>query len=233
MLDEDRNLAVNKWVRAIVLDPMSFTVARDYFRSKTMGFAKGELSSSVADALSVKATSTLRARVSHVLSGSRRGVQSIVYFYLEETQGKAAPTAFRSFLSSIAFCKFALGLLAADAVLSSVRVRGIAAKTYMDKRPLTQRDPLLVLEVEHLEKVLMDAGAVILDRIASGYFLFLVFGRARYSDGQRVTTLKLEQGGHFMEAEVKRSKSNMTLERKTPPVANCCPGRRDDWLPLG
>ena len=162
MLDEDRNLAVNKWVRVIVLDPMSFSVSRDYFRSKTMGFAKGELSSSIADALSVKATSTLHSRVSHILRfaswcakhrlASFPINEAIVYLYLEETQGKAAPTAFRSFLSSIAFCKYALGLLAADEVLNSVRVRGIASKTYMDKRPLTQRDALLVFEVEHLEK---------------------------------------------------------------------------------
>ena len=83
----------------------------------------------------------------------------------------------------------------------------------------------------------MDAGAVVLDRIASGYFLFLVFGRARYSDGQRVTTLKIDSGGHFLEAEVKRSKSSMTLERKTRLLPIAAPalgitGCRwaDEWL---
>ena len=81
----------------------------------------------------------------------------------------------------------------------------------MEKRPLRQRDPLRVSEVE----IVVDEARARPDRIASGYFLFLIYGRARYSDGQRVVRLQLSSCGKYLEAEVERSKSSMTLERKT------------------
>ncbi|CAE7329213.1 SLC24A2 [Symbiodinium sp. CCMP2592] len=193
--DEDRNLAINKWLQI--------------------------------------ASSTLHTRANHflrfILWTTKQGVvalpltEPVVHHYFVTTAAAAAPTAFRSFLSSVGFAKFVVGLGSADAVLMSGRIVGLSAKAYMDKRPLCQREPLLVAEVERLEKQVLDEERGKPDRVAAGYFLFLTFGRARYSDGQRVTRLKLSACGKYLEAEVARSKSSMSLERKTrllPVTAN-------------
>ncbi|CAE7605278.1 unnamed protein product [Symbiodinium sp. CCMP2592] len=231
--DEDRNLAINKWLQIVLKAPMCFMVARNYFESRTLGFSSGSLSHSIAECMSTKASSTLHTRANHflrfILWTTKQGVvalpltEPVVHHYFVTTAATAAPTAFRSFLSSVGFAKFVVGLGSADAVLMSGRVVGLSAKAYMDKRPLCQREPLLVAEVERLEKQVLDEERGKPDRVAAGYFLFLTFGRARYSDGQRVTRLKLSACGKYLEAEVARSKSSMSLERKTrllPVTAN-------------
>ena len=223
--DEDRNLAVNKWLQIVLKNPMCIGVARNFFESKTLGFCSGSLSDSIAECMATKATSTLHTRANHFLRyltwAEKQGVIALpltepaVHHYFVLCAGSVAPTAFRSFLSSVGFAKFVVGLNPADPVLLSGRVRGLAAQTYMEKRPLRQREPLLVGEVSRLEEIVTDEARARPDRVASGYFLFLVYGRARYSDGQRVVRLKLSSCCKHLEAEVERSKSSMTLERKT------------------
>ena len=223
--DEDRNLAVNKWLQIVLKNPMCFGVARNFFESKTLGFCSGSLSDSIAECMATKATSTLHTRANHFLRyltwAEKQGVIALpltepaVHHYFVLCAGSVAPTAFRSFLSSVGFAKFVVGLNPADPVLLSGRVRGLAAQTYMEKRPLRQREPLLVGEVSRLEEIVTDEARARPDRVAGGYFLFLVYGRARYSDGQRVVRLRLSSCCKHLEAEVERSKSSMTLERKT------------------
>ena len=51
------------------------------------------------------------------------------------------------------------------------------------------------------------------DRHAAGFFLFLLYARARYSDGQNVASLA--DSPKYLEFKVGRSKTSFTLERKT------------------
>ena len=59
------------------------------------------------------------------------------------------------------------------------------------------------------------------DRVAAGFFLWLIAARARFSDGQNSGVLTLDTCetadgvNGYLEANVARTKSSMTLERKT------------------
>ena len=175
MQSEERNLAVNKWVRIVATSPMSFQVARDFFTSKASGLTTGNLAASISDALSVKATSTVHSRANSIIrfvswakSASAQAfpaTEGVVYHYFEQLKDSAAPTTFRSFLSALGFAKHVFGLLEAEKVYFSGRVKGLADKLYCAKARLRQRSPLRVSDVERLAP----------DRVAAGFFLFLVF----------------------------------------------------------
>ena len=114
----------------------------------------GSVRVGIADCMTAKATSTLQTRANHLLRfivwTERQEVIALPlsepavhhYFVLCAASAAAAFGVFcrlwdsRSLLSS------------SDPVLLSGTVRGLAAKAYMEKRPLRQRDPLRVSEVE-------------------------------------------------------------------------------------
>ena len=67
-----------------------------------------------------------------------------------------------------------------DKVYTSGRVRGLASKLYMQKRKLKQRNPLRVADVILLERICCGLeGKSVQDRHAAGFFLFLLYARAR------------------------------------------------------
>ncbi|CAE7790531.1 SLC24A2 [Symbiodinium sp. CCMP2592] len=180
MINEERNLAVNKWLSLVMVEPLTFGVARNFYAGKASGISSGSLADSISDCLAAKATSTINARANCLLrfvswaKGNMPFVfpltEHAVYAYFEERKSTAAATSFRSLLSSVAFAQHVVGLEGCDKVYTSGRVRGLASKLYMQKRKLKQRNPLR-------------------DRIAAGFFLFLIYARARYSDGQNVASL--------------------------------------------
>ena len=190
MQSEERNLAVNKWVRIVGTSPMSFQVARDFFASKASGLTTGNLAASISDALSVKATSAVHSRANSIIrfvswakSASVQAfpaTEGVVYHYFEQLKDSAAPTTFRSFLSALGFVKHVFGLLEAEKVYFSGRVKGLADKLYCAKARLKQRSPLRVSDVERLEQICMGTIARSApDRVAAGFFLFLVYARAQ------------------------------------------------------
>ena len=224
MLNEERNLAVNKWLSLILLEPMAFGVARNFYASKASGIASGSLGDSVSDCLASKATSTINARANSLLryvSWAKVKLTCIfpltehaVYAFFEDRQATAAATSFRSLLSAIAFAQHVVGLEGGDRVYTSGRVRGLASKLYMQKRKLKQRNPLRVADVVLLERICCGLeGKSAQDRHAAGFFLFLLYARARYSDGQNVASLA--DSPKYLEFKVGRSKTSFTLERKT------------------
>ncbi|CAE6914886.1 PARP6, partial [Symbiodinium sp. CCMP2456] len=224
--NEERSLGMVKWLKIILVEPLAFGVARNYYASKAAGLSSGTLLKSVSDALSVKATATVHARANKMLryiswaKGRTLHVlplsEGIVYAYLEDTQGKAAATAFRSFLSSVAFAKYSLGLIEADAVLDSGRVRGLSAQLFMLKRRLQQRNPLRVKDLVLLEEICAGRhNRPLQERVAAGFFTFLVHARARFSDGQRVCKIVYTKGlSNYLEVSVSKSKTSYSLERK-------------------
>lgn len=88
---------------------------------------------------------------------------------------------------------------------------------------LVQKPPLLAKHVATLEEVVLGKVPNVKpqDRIAAGFFLFMVYARARFSDAQAAAAIALDviHGDSgifgFVEAQIHRSKSAYTLERKT------------------
>ena len=92
-----------------------------------------------------------------------------------------------------------------------------------------------------LEKTVHDTARTSYDRIASGFFLVLIYGRLRYSDGLQLVDLQLDiketEFGitGFLEARAERTKTCVTLERKIwfLPVAIPVEALMDSsWIPV-
>ena len=235
---EERSLAVAKWQRIILVEPLAFGLARDFHASKAAGLGTGPFLNSVADALAVKATSTLHSRANALMryvawaSGKTAIVfpaaEPLVYAYFDDAKDKAAPTSLKSVLSAFAFAKYVVGLKGVDEILESGRVRGLAARLFLQKRKLLQRNPLKVEHVALLERICCGLeGRSLQDRMAAGFFLFLVHARARFSDAQRVCKLLFVRLiSAYLEVHVSRSKTSYSLERKVRflPMAACALG---------
>ena len=122
---------------------------------------------------------------------------------------------------SLSFAKHTLGLRGEVDITLYGRVKGVSHAWFLKKRRLVQKAPLSVAQLCHLEKVVEDERRDIADRIAAGFFCFVAYSRARYSDALNVSSLKLdvvdESGKRygFLEAQAARVKTSLTLEKKT------------------
>ena len=146
MLNEERNLAVNKWLRIILVELLAFAVARNFYASKASGLTGGTLADSIADCLAPRATSTAHARGNSVLRFVKRAkaerhlifppMEGVEYAFFEANKDKAGATSFSSFLSVLCFAERVFGLEGAEIVYTSGRVRGLSAKLYPSKEKL-------------------------------------------------------------------------------------------------
>ena len=223
----DRKAAYKKWTALILGDPGSWSVARPKPGDALTEFLQQGLDESIKDALGIKATSTLHGRanplVRYVQFARDNSIEpfpikeALVYRFLKDSD--TAPTSPRSFITSASFAKHVLGLMQADEVLSSGHVKGYMAVHFAKKRRLVQRPPLTVKKIEHLEMCVKDENRTMYDRIASGFFLLLVFGRLRFSDGQSMSSMKLEVpiglDKGYLECAAERCKTATTLGKRT------------------
>ena len=181
-----------------------------------------------------KATSTLEPRVSPVARYCKfmfeKGItpfsldESNLYLFMTEYGVKAAAAFPSSLLSSLVIMQRAIGVKGADGAVS-VRVRGVSKSHYLTKAKRQQKPPLLVQHVRLLELIVVDGKAgdgkfAEHDRYAAGVFLWIVYSRGRFLDGQNSGSIKLDitttDDGPvgYLEASVERSKTSHTLERK-------------------
>lgn len=226
-LSWERKCAYKKWLGIILTQVGCFEVGRLQAACKSMEFAKGGLIESIKDALGPKATSTIHARASPVLQYIQfckdRGIEPFplvehtCYDYVKSCEGRAA-TYTRSFLLSLSFANYHFGVQGADVVLGSSRIRGLVNTLFAQKRKLVQRPPLTVKQIMKLEETVLDNRRSKQERLASGFFLFLLMGRLRFSDGQQICQLTLDQqddGFGFVEALAAKTKTSVSLDRKT------------------
>ena len=247
-LSFERKAAYKKWNTIILKQIGAFDISRNLIGNenimKTMRFG---LTESVMDALGMKATSTLHARsgpMVHYIDFCERNqltcfplVEQLVYEYAKSCENRA-PTYLRSFMLAISFAKFHFGLHGAEEVLKSGRIRGFVEKQFSLKRKLLQRSPLSVKQVATLEETVRDVSRTAADRLAAGFFLLLVYGRLRYSDAQQLSRLRLdmpnaEQG--FLEGVAERTKTSLSLERKTRLLPIAIPTlslSEEPWIPV-
>lgn len=190
------------------------------------GVARGGILESIGDALGAKATNTLHSRAGPILQYmnfyKERGKPCFplhefqVYDFLKACNDKAASFP-RSLLLSINFADHHFGLHGASSIRASGRIKGLVDIMYSQRKKLVQRPPLTVKQILHLEGIVHDEARAIFDRLASGYFLFLVYGRLRYSDGLQVSSLVLderEDGFGFLECLAEKTKTSISLEKK-------------------
>ena len=250
-LSWERKAAYKKWSAIILHEIGAWEIARLEVQCKVMEFARGGLLESIADALGAKATATLHNRASPLLQYisfyKDRGKPCMplheyqVYDYLKACNHKAASFP-RSLLMSINFADHHFGFHGAASVRASGRIKGLVDILYSQRKKLVQRPPLTVKQILHLEAIVHDENRAIFDRLASGYFLFLVYGRHRYSDGLQVSSVSLDQredGFGFLECLAEKTKTSVTLEKKSRhiPIAVplLCLGREpwvQTWLRL-
>ena len=226
-LSWERRAAYKKWTAIILHEVGAWEISRLEIQCKSMEFARGGLLESIADALGSKATSTLHSRASPLLQyisfykDRGKGCMPLhefqVYDFLKSNNHRAASFP-RSLLMSINFADHHFGLHGAESVRASGRIKGLVEILYGQRRKLVQRPPLTVKQIRHLENIVHDEGRAIFDRLASGYFLFLTYGRLRYSDGLQVSSMVLDQqsdGTGFLECLADKTKTSVTLEKKT------------------
>ena len=154
------------------------------------------------------------------------------------------PTFLRSFLVSIAFCHYVLGLTGADVCRESLRLQGVARESYLTKRKRCHRDPLTVQQVRLMELLVCgDVAARLTERIGAWFFLVCIYSRARYSDGLNMCDIFIDcpDPAHFplfgfFDGRVSRSKTAYTTERKTMNLPMVGPRRGvsgRDWVNRG
>ena len=230
-LDSQRNAALAKWHKIVLTDPMSFEVCRMHFQSIKTGLHGGKLQDDLKNAFSSKSTSTLNGRAGplmrflHFCADTQLKAfpltEEVVYAFMQHVEGTAAPTFLKSLLSSFGFAFHVVGMIGAKQILDSRRIKGLADKCYLQKRKTRSRQPLTVDELATLEEIVLGyRGRGLPDRHAAGCFLFMVFGRTRFSDMLNVGCLDFDDqdskqsGKGYIEAQVARSKTSFSIDRK-------------------
>ena len=246
-LDSSRALALKKWYTILTEGKMDFSFIEQHFAVRPGDLLM--MIDSIELAFTGKSTATLHGRAGPVLRYMKfckdGGVHSfpldaVVFFkFLESNKDSCAPTFPRSLLGSVAFMKYSLGLKSADAILESTLISGLCRSLFLKKRKTLQRPPLKVWQVRWLEEIACGIHShSIFDQVAAGFFCYLVYARARFSDGQASGDRSLDLVANqdppkgFIEAAVYRSKTSFSLERKTrhlPMVAQIRGLAEDSW----
>ena len=227
-LNSQRIAAIRKWVRIILTAAVAFDLGRRLEKGAPLG---GSIAAGLKHVFSGKATGTLHNRAGPILRYiqwcNNNAVipfpvfERNVYNFMVEVGNSAAPTFLRSFLVSLTFCNFVLGLTGSDDAIASQRVQGCARESYLMKRKLQQRPPLSVAQVKALEQYVSNMRGTPRDVYAAGCFLLCIYMRARFSDMQHMTDIVVDEVvsegnvAGYIEAKVTRSKSAYTTERKT------------------
>ena len=245
-LNSQRIAAIRKWVNIILTAASAFDLGRRLEKGAPLG---GSIAAGLKHVFAGKATGTLHNRAGPILRYiqwcNNNAVipfpvhERNVYSFMVDVGNNAAPTFLRSFLVSMTFCNFILGLTGSDDAIASQRVQGCARESYLAKRKLQQRPPLLVDQVKSLEMYVSDMMGTPRDVYAAGCFLLCIYMRARFSDMQHMTDIVVDEvnnGGKvcgYIEAKVTRSKSAYTTERKTmflPMAAPLIGVSGKDWI---
>ena len=227
-LNSQRIAAIRKWVRIILTAAVAFDLGRRLEKGAPLG---ASIAAGLKHVFSGKATGTLHNRAGPILRYiqwcNNNAVipfpvfERNVYNFMVEVGNSAAPTFLRSFLVSLTFCNFVLGLTGSDDAIASQRVQGCARESYLMKRKLQQRPPLSVAQVKALEQYVSSMRGTPRDVYAAGCFLLCIYMRARFSDMQHMTDIVVDEVvsegnvAGYIEAKVTRSKSAYTTERKT------------------
>ena len=202
-LDSQHGAPMVKWHKIVLADPMSFDVCGMCFQSLKTGLHGGKFQDGLRNVLSSKSTFTLHGmagptmRFLQFCADKQLKVfpitEEVVYAFMQHVEQSAAPTFLRSSLSSLGFALHVVGLVGAKRVLDSRRIKGLADKCHLQEKKTRSRLPQTVQELTTLEEIVLGCrGCGLPDGYAAGCFLFMVYGRTRFSDMCNVGRLDFE-----------------------------------------
>ena len=243
--------AIRKWASILLICPLAFDLGRKLAAQQSS--TREAVYEGLSHIFSGRSSGTLHNRAGPILRYVAwcQSVGVVPFPMMEQhcydfakRSRHTAPTFLRSFVVSIAFCQFALGLTGADMCRESLRVQGVARESYLTKRKRCQRDPLTVQQVRLLELLVcgeLDARPA--EQLGAWFFLVCTYSRARYSDGLNMCDIFIDcpRPNHlplygFFEGRVSRSKTAYTTERKTMNLPMVGPRRGvsgRDWVGAG
>ena len=139
----------------------------------------------------------------------------LAWKYVKKLQTEnAAATKAASFMESLRFCWYLLGVDGADVVEISLRIKGVAIQMKALKRPWKPADVLTLDEVKKLHAVLNDESKSNGDRLFTGHMLHMLYSRSRWSDLLEVGNLFTDSCGMYLELETRSHKGAKTAELK-------------------
>lgn len=152
-------------------------------------------------------------------------VEAVVwdYFILLRAQRNLSSKGFTgpsTFLETVPFAKFTVGLTGADDVLQSRRLLGFASVERSLKGPARQAPGLELVRLQRLREILC-CGDSLVDRLGAAVFLICVYARARWSDLRFVDYVEFDRGR-------RGTMTIYTREHKTSNIGI----RREQYLPL-
>jgi len=157
-------------------------------------------------------------------------VEDIVFKYLDDLNLEGAPaTRGQAFKEALNFAKGYAGLEGVSDVLASRRVIGSALASYSRKREPNKRLPLTKVEMQCLERFVVDSAGPMRDRVLAGFALMCAYGRLRVGDASRLDrepTLDVDSEGvgYFEAGLLEHKTSSRVRSRVRLPAAGSAIG---------
>ena len=246
----DLKLAVGKIVALIEMSPNSFQIGRVVLEeNETPDEQAQSLQETVEVVLSMKSPNTVNKRAGSLLL--------YVKWFLDNNRGEPFPVLEKdvaaylfhlrrsgsfisrgaSFRESLRFAHYTLGLDGAISACDSPRIKGAADVMLCRGGTWSPADALFVSEVMTFHNILEDECKPVLDRIAAGNVLTMIYGRCRASDLALIKSVKLDYGpdSGYLELGTQHHKSSRkaTLKRKLLPIVIPVMGiNKKNWVEL-
>ena len=228
--DDLRDASIGKIQKIILIDPEATRLGELLVPKFSRPLDDREIKRSIEQAFSRKSSGTLYKRACalsryvdwyHRLNrmGSPLRLKEFdMYRYLNHLDSeKAGATAATGFIEALRFLDgIAIFTMASLDVALSPRVTGFAHQMFLQKEPLKQKDPLMCCIVAELERLLLRKQDAVQICIL-GQLLWCFHSASRWSDAQRLQSLKLEKsdGVTLIVGEALGSKTSLTKEAKT------------------
>eukprot|EP00439_Symbiodinium_sp_Y106_P029669 s9380_g3.t1 len=225
---DERTHALKRLKFLIMWDPDTTNLASSLSGAATRLMDDALVQQSFSDAFRSKATGTLSKRAGSLERYFRWAVEnqiasplsvgeSVIYEYLSYLRSvESAATSASHFVEALRFLHSVAVLCRMDlSTVLSARVQGVARDMYLGKRPLEQKPQLTVEMVSALESFCSRADP--LDAVICGQLLFCLHSCARWSDGQRLKSIEVQeqQDETVLIADALGAKTATTKEAKT------------------
>lgn len=201
-----------EWVNIVLInwEAFDFTVM---LMSNNKKISREELLESMLAAMAPKATSTIAKRLSSMSRfvlwcvKNGRGLfpleEPSLFDYLKslKSAAKPSPSAGKSFLEALRFAGGVLGLKSDEFALRSTRVSGLAEELARAAPVVAQANPLTVMQVCKLERLIMSTPSTC-DRVLLGGILALLYSCGRASDGARAVRVIVDEVDADLRGEI-------------------------------
>ena len=226
--DDLRAAALKKLRKIILFEAEASALGSSLISAGSMLTEESEITMTFQHAFAGKATGTLNKRAGSLLAFSEwvwtsmqssplRFTEGILYRYLLVLQNKAAAaTKGKHTLEALRFLNGIANLRFVDLNEAiSARCVGLARQMELTKRILVQASPLTSDQVYALEKLVCESISHSI-KIIAGYFLFLLYTVARWSDGMELQELEVNgcEDHVIVLASPAKHKTSVTAEQK-------------------